>query len=155
MPPAENAKDGVLKFEDCHCPLSRAKSLAVPIRHNGNVFGVLVLCNVGNLAKDEMAIIEELGTNLGFAVSSYKADRDRKIAFNLLLENLKQLESLADRLRNPVAIISGFLEIRDDIGHERTFREIEKQIERINRILDDLRLQETLTYFILKGEKYK
>ncbi|WP_086975449.1 PAS domain S-box protein [Archaeoglobus fulgidus] len=148
---AEKTKDGVLRFEDCHCPLSKAKSLAVPIRHNGNVFGVLVLCNVGSLAEDEMTIIEELGINLGFAVSSYRAERDRKIAFNLLLENLKQLESLADRLGNPVAIISGFLEIKDDIGYERAFREIENQIERINRILDDLRLQETLTYFILKG----
>lgn len=152
---AERAKDGVLRFEECDCPLSRAKSLAVPIKHNENVFGVLVLCSLGNLTEEEMTIFEDLGINLGFAISSYKAERDRKIAFNLLVENLNQLESLADKLRNPVAIISGFLEIRDDIGHERTFKEIEKQIERINRILDDLRLQETLTYFILRGEKYK
>lgn len=152
---AERAKDGVLRFEDCECPLSKTKSLAVPIKHNGNVFGVLVLCNLGSLTEEERATLEDLGINLGFAISSYRAEKDRKIAFNLLVENLNQLESLADRLRNPIAIISGFLEIRNDIGHERTFKEIEKQIERINRILDDLRLQETLTYFILKGEKYK
>ncbi|MBO8178944.1 MAG: PAS domain S-box protein [Archaeoglobus sp.] len=152
---AERSQDGVVRFEDCECPLNKAKSLAVPIKHNGNVFGVLVLCNLGSLTDEEIKILEELGTNLGFAISSYRAERDRKIAFNLLLENLNQLESLADRLRNPVAIISGYLEIREDIGYERTFKEIENQVERINKILDDLRLQETLTYFILRGEKYK
>jgi len=152
---AEKAKFGNTKYERCDCHQSRDFSLGIPIRHNGNVFGVLVLCSVGELTDNEIKILEELGENLGFAISSYRAERDRKIAFNLLLENLDQLEALADKLRNPVAIISGFLEIRDDIGHERAFEEIEKQLERIKEILDELRLQETLTYFILRGEKYK
>ncbi len=152
---AERARDGLLEYEECSCPLSTEKSLAIPIVHNSHVFGVLVLCSVGKLGDDEIRIFEELGENLGFAVTSYRAERDRKIAINLLLDNLEQFEDLADKLRNPVAIISGFIEIKDDIGCERTLKEIEKQIERVKGILDDLRLQETLTYFILKGEKFK
>ncbi len=152
---AERARDGLLKYEECLCPLNTGKSLAIPIVHNSHVFGVLVLCSVGELSNDEIKIFEELGENLGFAITSYRAERDRKIAINLLLDNLEQFEDLADRLRNPVAIISGFIEIKDDIGCERALKEIEKQVERIKGILDDLRLQETLTYFILKGEKLK
>ena len=152
---AEKARDGVLKYEECSCPVGSGKSLAIPIRHNSHVFGVLVLCSVGELSEDEIRIFEELGENLGFAITSYRAERDRKIALNLLLDNLEQFEDLADRLRNPVAIISGFIEIKNDIGCERALREIEKQVDRIKRILDDLRLQETLTYFILRGEKLK
>lgn len=150
---AEKSKDGVLRYMDCSCHIASGKSLAIPILHNSHTFGILVLCGVGELSSDEIKIFEELGENLGFAISSYKAERDRKIALNLLLDNLEQFEDLADRLRNPVAIISGFLEIKDDIGHERAMREIEKQVERIKNILDDLRLQETLTYFILRGGK--
>jgi len=70
-------------------------------------------------------ILEELGTNLSFAISSYRAERNRKIAFNILLENLNQVESLADRLRNLVAIISGYLEIKEDIGMNELSRKSE------------------------------
>ncbi|WP_202318486.1 PAS domain S-box protein [Archaeoglobus neptunius] len=150
---ADRSKQGEIIYEKCSCPMSRAKSLAVPIKHNGNVYGVVVLCSVGNLSDDELKILEKLGENLGFAITSYRAERDRKIAFNLLLENLEQFESLADKLRNPVAIISGFIEIKDDIGCERVVKEIENHAGRIKEILDELRLQETLTYFILRGGK--
>ncbi len=152
---AEKAKDGVMRYEMCSCPMSTGMSVAVPAKHNGRVFGVLVLCSVGDMRRAELRILEELGEDLGFAISSYITNRDRKIALNLLLSNLEQFENLADRLRNPVAIISGYIEICDDIGHERTIKEISKQVDRIKEILDELRLQETLTYFILRGEKLK
>jgi len=44
----------------------------------GLVFGVIILCSVGKLDENEIKILEELGEDLGFAITSYRAEKDRK-----------------------------------------------------------------------------
>lgn len=68
-----------------------------------------------------------------------------------MLGNLKQFEYLADKLRNPLAIVKGYLEIRENFSYGEFVRKIEEQANRIEKILDDLRAREIATYEVKKN----
>ncbi len=138
------------KFENCSCPNAKGKSLVIPVTFEDKILGVLALCSVGELTENEIQIFSQLSEDLGFAINHYKAERQRRIFSHLLAENLRQFEDLADKLRNPLAIAIGYVEIRREVGCERAIEEIEKQLKRILETVDELRFQETLGYLLTR-----
>ncbi|MDI9642747.1 MAG: PAS domain S-box protein [Archaeoglobales archaeon] len=141
------------KYELCSCERSKGKTLVIPMTYGGKVLGVLVFCSIGDLTENELKVFSQLSEDLGFAIAHYKAERERKIMSNLLIENLKQFENLSDRLRNPLAIAMGYVEIANEIGVDRAIKEVEKQLIRIMETIEELRFQEVLTFLLTKREK--
>lgn len=138
------------KFEKCACPNAKEKSLVIPVTFEGKILGVLALCSVGELTENEIQIFSQLSEDLGFAIKHYRAERQRRILSHLLAENFRQFEDLADKLRNPLAIAMGYVEIKEEVGCEKAIEEIEKQLKRVLETLDELRFQETLSYILTK-----
>lgn len=138
------------KYEDCTCPKANGKSLVIPITFEGKILGVLAFCSVGELVANEIQIFSQLSEDLGFAINYYSAERQRKILSDVLIENLRQFENLGDRLRNPLAIALGYLEIKDEVGCEKAIKEIEKQLKRILETIEELRFQEVLSFLLTK-----
>ncbi len=58
---------------------------------------------------------------------------------------------LADRLRNPLAAIEGYIEVRDQIGDSAVVDKIAEHAGRIERMLDELRARELITYRTKRG----
>lgn len=140
------------KYEFCTCERSKGKTLIIPMTYEGKVLGVLALCSIGDLTDNELKVFSQLSEDLGFALAHYRAERERKIMSSLLIENLRQFENLSDKLRNPLAIAIGYIEIANEVGAERALKEIEKQLKRLTETIEELRFQEVLTFLLTKRE---
>ncbi|MCS7130267.1 MAG: PAS domain S-box protein [Archaeoglobaceae archaeon] len=141
------------KYETCKCERAKGKTLTLPMTYEGKVLGVIAFCSIGDLTENELKVFSQLSEDLGFAIAHYKAERERKIMSNLLIENLKQFENLSDKLRNPLGIAMGYVEIANEIGTEKAIKEIEKQLRRIIETIEEMRFQEILTFLLTKREK--
>jgi PAS domain S-box-containing protein len=101
----------------------------------------------------EIIYVEVFGSRIDYkgkpAVLGMLIDiTDRVKAIRKLEENLEQFDHLADELRNPLAIIMGYLELKKEIEPEKIFEKISIQAKRIEDILDRLRGHERMTYKI-------
>ena len=85
---------------------------------------------------------------LGYEVRKLEKDKIRLV--KTVTENLEHFELLSDRLRNPLAIIKGFLEVRDEVSNGYVFGVIEEQVKRIERILNSMNEAEENTYDLVK-----
>jgi len=95
----------------------------------------------------------QLGGDIGLGIDHYNADMERKIMSKIISENLSQFEYLADKLRNPIAIALGYLEIIDEVGTEKALSEIKNQLNRMMETIEELRRQETITFLVAKRAK--
>ncbi len=105
--------------------------------------------------EEELKVIESVAKDVSMKFKALKLEREKEIAYRTILENLKQFEELADRLRNPLAIMKGYLEIRGDVGDSEALNKVQAQIERIERIVDELRFREIATFELKKCSKIK
>ncbi|MEM2726925.1 MAG: PAS domain S-box protein [Archaeoglobaceae archaeon] len=146
-------KDPKLRYEVCNCGKSKGKSLIIPIMHEDRVLGLLALCSIGDLDENEMRVFLQLSGDVGLGIEHYNADVERRIMSNIISENLNQFENLADRLRNPLAIALGYLDIINEVGTERVLNEIKNQLNRMKDTIEELRRQETITFLVRKRKK--
>ncbi len=95
-------------------------SIAMPLRDNGTVFGVMTLyaATAHAFTEDEVALLSEMGEDLSFGILSLRmrGERDRALA-----EQQQYLDRLQDGLRDTVQAIAATVEMRDPYtaGHQR------------------------------------
>ncbi len=121
-----------------------------PLSVEGRTYGAIVLITDEPLERDAVEMMETLARDIAFALKAIEMERDREVAIRVILSNLDQFEELADKLRNPLAIIKGYIEVRDEFEHEELIKKISEQANRIERILDELRVREFITYDMKK-----
>jgi signal transduction histidine kinase len=80
--------------------------------------------------------------------TSVELEHKRKEALEKIKENMEYFELLADKLINPIAIIRGSIELKDEIEHDKLFNMLAQQIERINQTLNEFRRREKETFKI-------
>jgi two-component system response regulator len=149
-----NVKTVEFYYGKCQCGEARNCSLIVPITHEGKILGLIAFCSIGELSEGEISVFSQLGEDLGFAMNHYQVERHKKIMSEILVENLKQFEKLADKLRNPLAIALGYLEL-EEVSCDEKIKEIEKQLKRIMDTIEDLRFQEVMTFLLTKTSEKK
>jgi|Deesub1362B_J571_1020462.scaffolds.fasta_scaffold08862_2 CRISPR/Cas system CSM-associated protein Csm2 small subunit len=131
-----------------HCtPVLHKYVLSIPLLNNKN-HGVITIHSSSEFSSDEITLLERLSRNIAFALSAYEVEKDRKKAFERLAANLTHFENSADRLRNPLAIIIGSLELRNELGYERVLEIIDEHAKRIRNELDEMREEEIRTYIL-------
>lgn len=148
-------KDPKFRYETCNCEKSRGKSLIIPLIHENRILGLLALCSIGELDENEMKVFLQLGGDVGLGIDHYNADLERRIMSNIISENLKHFENLADKLRNPIAIALGYMEIMNEVGTDKVLNEIKNQLNRMLETIEELRRQETITFLITKRKEEK
>ncbi len=121
---------------------------SVPIAYEGKIYGVLNVYSDQRDAFDdeEINLLKGLADDIGYAIRNIDIKKEKKAAMDKLAENLEHFDFLADKLRNPLAIIQGYLELKGELGEEKVYNEISRQVVRIRRILDELREKEKETY---------
>jgi len=138
------------KYGNCpvHVRGMFVQTFVLPIMHGKKIYGVMTFHSSlpDTFDREETNILLDLVDDIGFAIRSIEIERERREALKQIRENIEVFEYLADKLRNPLTIIKGFLEIRDDVGIERTLEVISKEIDRIQEILDELREKEKETF---------
>ncbi|RLG36209.1 MAG: hypothetical protein DRN91_08535 [Candidatus Alkanophagales archaeon] len=126
-------------------------AVVLPFIEREEVFGAAVLLRNEKFDDEELQFLETLARDVSFTLRSLKMEEERKRTFSIIVDNLRQFEELADRLRNPLAIIKGYLEIRGEVDDETVLENIKKQTDRIEGILDELRAREMVTYEMKKA----
>ncbi|MEM0314803.1 MAG: PAS domain S-box protein [Archaeoglobaceae archaeon] len=138
------------KGEDCYLTF-------LPV-HDKDFSGIIVLRRRAPFTEEELKVIESIAKDISMRFKALKIEREREIAYRTIIENLKQFEELADRLRNPLAIMKGYIEIRKEVGDAEALNKVQTQIDRIERILDELRFREIATFElkkVLENKNYK
>ncbi len=128
--------------------------LSLPLIHDRN-HGVITIHSNSEFSEDELALLKKLSSNIAFALSAYEVEKDRETAIEQLTENLMQFDRSADRLRNPLAVASGAIELREEYGNEQVFRIVNEQIKKIKKELDKLRKEEIKTYELTEKAQSK
>ena len=116
----------------------------------------LVIFTRSEMGKIDFEILECLecsGKLLSVVMGAISMREKVREAKEVIDQNIAHFEYLIDKIRNPLAAIVGYLEIKDDIGHERAFEGIRLQAERITRVMDSLRERERITYGLKKRLK--
>ncbi|MET1124134.1 MAG: PAS domain S-box protein [Archaeoglobaceae archaeon] len=124
--------------------------LALPLFVGEDIVGCIVLKSSGDFDEDEVELLESLASDVGIALRVASMEKVRKTVVDVLMENLEHFEELADRLFNPLAIMKGYMEIRDHISCDELLRKFEAEISRIESILNELRAREQITYEMKK-----
>lgn len=127
--------------------------LSLPI-HDENLPSVLVLRRKSPFTEEELNVVKSIVKDISMRFKALKIERERELAYRIILENLKQFEELADRLRNPLAIIKGYIEIRGEVGDSEVLNKLQTQVDRIEKILDELRFREIATLELKKMLEY-
>jgi hypothetical protein len=133
------------EFCECEKKVEHSYLFSMPYAEKSVVYIFLK-----EMTEEEAQIIKETVDVLAHTIQLMEVQEDKERALIQLSENLKYFELLADRLRNPLAIIKGFIEIKDEVGHEIVFRKIEDSANRIWEILNELSQEEIKTIDIVK-----
>jgi len=143
-----------LKMDDkfCrHCTETPHKYvLSIPLIHNIK-HGIITIHSSTDFTDKELIILQKISSNIAFALTAYKVERDRKLAMDQLAANLMQFSHLADRLRNPLAIIMGLVELEEEVGKDRVLKVIYENANRIKDELDKMRKEERKTYELTRN----
>ena len=125
--------------------------LSFPLRYRRRVYGTLALASERKVESEEMHLLSDIARTVSIALRQIEVTEEREMALKQIRRNLEQFELLADKLRNPLAVIKGYLEIRDRLDDSKgIFREIELQTKRIESALDELASEEIKTYLLDK-----
>ncbi len=123
---------------------------AIPLTFKEKIYGVLVVSTLKALSDDEIEIFSSLGEDLSYAIYSKEVEAHRVEAIRQLKSNLGHFEYLSDRLRNPISVILGYLEMKDEVGSEKVLKVVEEQTKRMMGILEELRKEEVRTSDIIR-----
>ncbi len=120
----------------------------LPVFFEDRIYALLGL--FGSLNSEQLRVLKCLGKALGLFMYSIDVKKELALAKEIVAENFSQFEYIADKLRNPLTVIVGYLEIKEDVGYEKAFEGIKLQTERIGKVLDVLKKQEKITYGLKK-----
>ncbi len=124
--------------------------LVLPLHYARKLYGAIGLISSSRPSDEEVRTLIDMSRNISLGIRHQEILQQRKIAIEQIKKNLEQFEFLSDKLRNPLAIIRGYLEIKDEIDKEKLFSEIEKQVIRLENAINELRKEELKTYHLKK-----
>ncbi len=105
------------------------------ISYEGNNYGYLCVRYSG---EEEKVLLETLAKDIAFAIKTIEDEKKRLDLLNRLTENLKTFAFIVDRIRNPLAVISGLAETL--VENEETRRKILEQVSRIVEIIQKIEI---------------
>ena len=128
------------------CPLQSLHKacMVVPMMLDGEATGIVVIYSKGRRPIDkEMELLQTLANDLAFAISSMEVQEQKRMAYEQIEKNIEQFAILVDRIRNPLSVIIGYIELKDEMkkkmDYDRLFEIIARnarEIEKIVRLLD-------------------
>ncbi|MCS7144650.1 MAG: PAS domain S-box protein [Archaeoglobaceae archaeon] len=121
----------------------------IPILNDG-LHSIVVISRKDKFSEEELRVISTISQDVSMRLRALKVEKEKEKALKLIMENLEHFEELADKLRNPLAVIKGYLEIRDEVPEKDFIRNISEHADRIEKILDELRFKEFATYQMKK-----
>ncbi len=134
-----------VNVEEEDLPQQVRYAISIPLLHDTN-YGAMTIYSDSRLSDEEVALLKNLSRNVAFALSAYEVEQDKQKAMEQLAANLAQFNKSADRLRNPLAVILGSIEVMGDRRRDEVLEKVKEHASRIKEELDILRVEEVKTY---------
>ncbi len=124
----------IVNAKACGCKGVKHKYLlTLPITEGSSVYIFLKEAD-----EEIIQILKDMVLVLSRAIRNLEMWIERELVLLRLKENLEQFQFLSDRLRNPLSVITGVLEIADEIDTRKGFEMIKTSARKIKEVLDQL-----------------
>ena len=118
-------------------PFFEGYAIAAPMVYEETVKGILLIfAKNRTLDEEEFNLIQTLASDLAFALAATELEEQKREAYEQLSENILQFAALIDEIRNPLAVLTGLVELK--VEDEELLREIMEQINKIDKVCDKL-----------------
>ncbi|MEM0329977.1 MAG: hypothetical protein QXU31_06445 [Archaeoglobaceae archaeon] len=120
--------------------VEKENMICAPLSSNSAVYVFLNQYNeeIGQIFQDLFFVVRK-------ALEDLEIRKKKEELLNRIRENLTQFQYLADKLRNPLAVIYCVLEVKEELGMEKLCSRIMESAERIKKVLDELSQHELQT----------
>ncbi len=109
--------------------------IGIPMVTKGDRKGaVLLYLTTAFVAERELELIKTIGEDVAYALWSVEVNRLKEEAYKQIQKNIEGIAVAIDRIRNPLAIISGIAEVM--VEDEEITKKILHEVKRIEEFLD-------------------
>ncbi len=129
----------IVRKERCKCRVEHDLMLAVPL---DDAAAYVFLKNV---PEECLQVLKDLFIVVSKALEARRAEEEKRAAMFRLRRNLEYFAFLSDRFRNPLAVILGVVELKEDFEVDRAFLLIRDSAMKMKEILDRLSEEEVKT----------
>lgn len=123
----------IVDSSHCECNSVQHRYLAIFPAKDATVYIYLK-----EAEEDRIQILKEMVSVLSRALEHPEIQEEREKIVEQLRKNLNYFQFLADRLRNPLAVIQGVVEVADEFETEKAFEMIMSAVRKMKEVLDDL-----------------
>ncbi|WP_202318369.1 PAS domain S-box protein [Archaeoglobus neptunius] len=106
-----------------------------PVKHENRISGVVAICSEERMGDEEVQLIQTLSDDIAFAINTAELEKIREKSLKQIEKNIEQFAILVDKIRNPLAIISGAAELWDVKEKDKILAAV-KKIEEIIEMLE-------------------
>ncbi len=107
-----------------------------PIVRRDRVFGALFISSKDALSVKEVEMIRTVINDLSLALTSIELEKARMEALEQIEQNIEQMATIVDKIRNPLAEIIGFAELEKNLEYRNKIIEAAYKIEKLVKQLD-------------------
>lgn len=115
------------------CFVEKEKMVSAPITPQSAIYVFLNDCD-----EEKLQVFQDLFQVVRLACENLEFRKKKEEIVLMLKRSFEHFQFLADKLRNPLAVIFGALEIKEELGIEKACALIENGARRIKDILDEL-----------------
>jgi hypothetical protein len=125
---------GIVDANYCECEnVSHNYLVVFPAAEGTSVYVFLK-----NLEEEYVQILKEMVDVLARAIEHLEIQEKNELVMQRLKENLEQFQFLADRLRNPLAVIQGVAELAEEMDTNTVFEMVRRSAKKMKEVLDSL-----------------
>ncbi len=132
----------VVTYRDEHprsCPHSNTHNgyncYVFPIMHDEKLLGVMAIYSEIRISNEEVRLLQTLADDIALAINTIELEKMRERALMQIDRNIEQFAILVDKIRNPLAVITGIVEMRCD---DETRGKIFEAVNKIESIIVEL-----------------
>ena len=122
-----------------------------PMKIGGKTVGYVVILSEDRFTDEELKIIEIISITVAYIYYKSELEEIKEIALKQLENNIREFSKLVDRIKNPLAVISGYCEIHEDVTSPTViFSKIREETKRMLHLLEDIEKSWEMSEKILK-----
>jgi len=111
--------------------------IVIPMMMDGKVIGVnTIYSKEEKPSNKEIELLQTLANDLAFGIKAIEVDELKREAYEQIGKNIERFATLVDQIRNPLAIIVGFAELK--VEDKKVSQVIIQQVERIDEVIKQL-----------------
>ncbi len=133
----------VIPHNHCKCDVEHDYLVMIPYSKTSTIYFFLKSRN--NICEETLQVLRDMVFVLSKALDNLETKIKLEAAFNQLQANLNHFQYLADKLRNPLAVILGVTELEGEIDCKKAFNLIRNSGLKIKKVLDEMRDSEITT----------